>query len=72
MWLLISISVGVGILLGWIYRGKEARKWRQQVIVEAHNQIIADGFNKYQELTGELHPSDPRNVILEVVDISHN
>lgn len=69
MWWLIVVPMFVGIWLGWIWKAAEARR---EVILKGRDAIIFDGFDRYLEITDELHPQDPRNAILKVVDISQN
>ena len=63
------ILILIGCFLGWVFRAAVGNK---RLRVSARDKIVTDGFNRYRDLTGEPHPEDPRNVILEVVDVSQN
>ncbi len=62
-WIICSYAVGVGV--GWLFRAKSNR---HQVVLKGRDKIIFDGFDRYLEITEELHPQDPRQVQLTVVD----
>lgn len=57
---MVIILVLIGVIVGWVARSYKAKG---EARVSVYDGLVQEGFLRYEEMTGELHPADPRRMV---------